>query len=86
MAPWTQYFDLQGAEPPKSVVKNINFIGIKGTYNAFGGIRPNAGQTTISDITFKDCDVTLKNDKLNATGIPGLKFENVLVNGKPYTA
>ena len=32
MAPWTQYFDLQGMEPPKSIVKNLNFVGIKGTY------------------------------------------------------
>ena len=87
MAPWSQYFDLQGAEPPKSIVKNINFIGIKGTYNAFGSIRPNPGQTDISDILFKDFDVTLKNDKLTTTtGVTGLKFEDVIVNGKPYSA
>ena len=30
MSPWTQYFDLQGMEPPKSIVKNLKFIGIKG--------------------------------------------------------
>ncbi|HXE06990.1 MAG TPA: glycosyl hydrolase family 28 protein [Acidobacteriaceae bacterium] len=84
MAPWSQYFDLQGMAPPKSIVKNINFIGIKGTYNSFGGIRPNPGQTDISDILFKDFDVTLKNDKFNVSGVTNLKFENVIVNGKPY--
>ena len=89
MAPWTQYFDLQGAEPPKSIVKNLNFVGIKGTYSSFGSIRPNPGQTDISDVTFKDCDVAIKSDrpnsdKLNTAGVTGLKFENVMVNGKPY--
>jgi alpha-L-rhamnosidase len=85
MAPWSQYFDLQGMEPPKSIVRNINFIGINGTYNSFGAMRPNPGQTDISDILFKDFDVTLKNDKLNSTGVSGLRFENVVVNGKPYS-
>jgi alpha-L-rhamnosidase len=90
MAPWTQYFDLQGMEPPKSIVKNINFIGIKGTYTSFGSIRPNSGQTDISDILFKDFDVTIKNDrpnsdKLTTAGVTDLKFENVIVNGKPYS-
>jgi hypothetical protein len=46
----------------------------------------NPGQTDISDILFNDCDSTLKNDKFNATGVTGLKFENVIVNGKPYSA
>jgi alpha-L-rhamnosidase len=77
-------------EPPKSIVKNINFIGIKGTYTSFGSIRPNSGQTDISDILFKDFDVTIKNDrpnsdKLTTAGVTDLKFENVIVNGKPYS-
>jgi polygalacturonase len=84
VAPWSQYFDLQGMEPPKSIVKNINFSGIKGTYNSFGSIHPNPGQTDISDITFKDFDVTMKNGNLAASGVTNLKFDNVIVNGKPY--
>jgi alpha-L-rhamnosidase len=85
MAPWTQYFDLQGMEPPKSIVKNLNFIGLKGNYTSFGTIRPNPGQTDISSVLFKDLDVTIKNDKLNTSGVTDLKFENVIVNGKPYS-
>ena len=71
-------------EPPKSIVKNLNIIGIKGTFNSFGVIKPNPGQTEISDVLLKDFDVTIKNDKLNTSGVTDLKLENVIVNGKPY--
>jgi polygalacturonase len=86
MQPWSQYVNLQGEAPPQSVVRNLNFIGIKGTYAAFGTIKPNAGQTEISGVLFKDIDVVLQQDKLAATGVTDLKFENVVVNGKPQTA
>jgi alpha-L-rhamnosidase len=86
MQPWSQFVNLQGATPPQSVVRNLNFIGIKGSYTAFGTIRPNPGQTEISEILFKDLDVVLKRDKLAATGVKDLKFENVIVNGQPQIA
>ena len=85
MAPWTQYFDLQGMEPPKSIVRNLNFIGIRGTYTSFGTIKPNPGQTDISNVLLKDFDVTIANGKLNTSGVTGLRLENVIVNGEPYT-
>jgi polygalacturonase len=90
MAPWSQYFDLQGMPPPKSIVKNLNFIGIKGTFTSFGTIKPNPGQTDISDVTLKDFDITIKSDKpnsdrLSTSGVTDLKLENVIINGKPYT-
>jgi alpha-L-rhamnosidase len=86
MAPWSQYFDLQGMEPPKSIVRNLKIIGIKGTFDSFGIIKPNPGQTEISDVLLKEFDVTLtKNDKLNTSGVIDLKLEDVIVNGKPYS-
>lgn len=86
MAPWSQYFDLQGMEPPKSIVKDIRFIGIRGTFNSLGSMKPNPGQTEISDVLFKDIDVTAKNEDLVVSGVSGLKFEDVTVNGKPLKA
>jgi len=85
MAPWTQYFDLQGMEPPKSIVTNLQFVNIRGTFNNFGTIKPNPGQTDISNVLLKDFNVTIKNDKLNTSGVTNLKLENVVVNGKPYS-
>jgi alpha-L-rhamnosidase len=80
--PWSQYANLQGEAPPLSVVRNLSFIGIKGHYTAFGTIRPNPGQTEISNISFKDFDVVLQQEKLAASGVKGLRFENVIVNGQ----
>ena len=85
MAPWSQYFDLQGMEPPKSIVKNLNFVGIIGTFSSFGIMKPNPGQTEISNVLMKDFNVTIKNDRLDTSGVSGLKLENVVVNGKPYS-
>ena len=86
VAPWSQYFDLQGSAPPKSTVKNLRFIGIKGTYTSFGSIKPNPGQTEMSDVLFKDVDATIKSDNLDVSGVKDLRFENVIVNGKPLSS
>ncbi len=86
--PWSQYASLQGEAPPKSVVHNLSLIGVKGHFAFFGTIRPNPGQTEISNILFKDFDLVLPTDKdkLAASGVTDLKFENVIVNGQPQSA
>jgi polygalacturonase len=86
MQPWSQYLNLQGEAPPQSVVRNLSFIGIKGHYKAFGTIKPNPGQTEISNVLFKDLDVVLEQDKLVAAGVRDLRFENVIVNGQQQSA
>lgn len=83
--PWSQYVDLKGEAPPKSVVRNLSMTGFKGRFGSFGTIRPNPGQTEISDIIFKDFDVTLDKEQLVASGVSQLKFEHVNVNGKPMS-
>jgi alpha-L-rhamnosidase len=57
-------------------------VGFKGRFGSFGTIQPNPGQTEISDISFKDFDVTLDKGQLAASGVSQLKFEHVNVNGK----
>lgn len=84
--PWSQYANLQGEAPPKSVVRNLSMGGLRGRFGSFGTIRPNPGQTQISEITFKDFDVTLEKDKLTASGVSDLKFEHVVVDGKLMSA
>lgn len=85
--PWSQYFNLQGQAPPQSVVRNLTLTGIKGHYAAFGTIKPNPGQTKISNVLLKDFDVILPQDKdkLAVSGVTNLKFENVIVNGQPQS-
>jgi alpha-L-rhamnosidase len=84
MQPWTQYAVKDGT-PPKSIVRNISLVGIKGRFGAFGTIRPNPGQTDISDILLKDIDVQLAKDGLDVSGASKLRAENVVVNGKPLS-
>jgi hypothetical protein len=84
--PWSQYFNLQGETPPESVVRNVSLIGIKGHFSAFGTIKPNPGQTEISNVLLKDFDVVLQQDKLASSGVTDLKFEDVIVNGQRQSA
>lgn len=84
--PWSQYANLQGAAPPQSVVRNVKLIGVKGRFASFGTIRPNPGQTEISNVLLKDFDVVLQQDKLAASGVTDLKFEDVIVNGQRQSA
>ncbi len=62
--------------------------GIKGQFAAFGTIKPNPGQTQISNVLLKDFNVQIPQDKarLAASGVTDLKFENVIVNGQLQSA
>ncbi len=83
--PWTQFFDLKGAPPPKSVVKNMTLSNIHGTFGSFGEIEGAAGQTEISDITLEHIHVNLSKDlTLHAHGVKNLIVKDVTVNGKPF--
>ena len=84
--PWNQYFDLKGQQPPKSIVRNVTLSEIKGCYGSFGVFKNIPRQSDISDITLKDLNVQLKNEKLNGCDqVKNLKLENVTVNGKAFT-
>jgi alpha-L-rhamnosidase len=83
VAPWSQYFDLKGQLPPKSMVRNITITNIKGSGNSFGKIMGNPGTTEFGDILVKNIDVQLKSTAFEHADIKGLKFENVVVNGTP---
>ncbi|SDF65162.1 MULTISPECIES: glycoside hydrolase family 28 protein [unclassified Duganella] len=84
--PWSQYKNLQGQKPPQSTVRNITFTAFSGSAGTLGNIAPNPGQTTMSDIQLKDFNVSLRDGQLRAAGVNNLKLDNVIVNGKPYTA
>lgn len=82
--PWTQFFDLKGATPPKSVVKDITLSNIHGSFGSFGEIEGAPGQTEISDITLENINVQLKDANLIARDVKNLVVKNVTVNGKPF--
>jgi alpha-L-rhamnosidase len=82
ISPWTQYYDLKGQEPPKSVVRNVTISGIKGSGASLGVITGHP-LTTFGDITLKNADVKLTSTDMRLGEIKTLKFENVIVNGVP---
>jgi alpha-L-rhamnosidase len=83
--PWSQYFDLKGQPPPKSIVRNVTLSNVRGTYGSLGEIRGNPGQTEISDVRLDNIDVQLKNEELKAVDVKNLSVRNVTVNGKPFS-
>jgi len=85
VAPWTQYFDLKGQAPPKSIVRNVTISNVKGSGSSLGAISGH-NLTTFGDITLKNVNVTLKNTNMRVGNINTLKFENVVVNGAPMSA
>lgn len=84
--PWAQFKDLKGEAPPQSAVRNISFSDIKGRFGSFGSIRPNPGQTDISDIRISRVQLQLeKEPQLLVAGATGIHFEAVVINGETVT-
>jgi alpha-L-rhamnosidase len=83
MAPWTQFFDLQGQPAPSRQVKNITLRNIHGTYGSFGTMRGNPGDD-IRDFTFENIDVKLNRPGLPTADIHNFIAKNVVVNGTPF--
>lgn len=85
IAPWSQYFDLQGRPRPKSTVHDITISGVKGRTGSLALIEPNPGQTSISDITLRDIDLEVRNEHPKISDqVANLKLENIVLNGKPF--
>ncbi|MFW0718454.1 glycoside hydrolase family 28 protein [Pedobacter sp. N23S346] len=79
--PWSQFFNLAGSnEKPFGVIKNITMSNIKVTSTKFGEMQGNP-LDQLSDFTFKNIEVTTPNPVLK-NKYDGVKFENVMVNGK----
>jgi alpha-L-rhamnosidase len=85
IAPWDQYFDLKGQPPPKSVVRNITIADVKGSCESLGRITGNPA-TEIEGIVLKDAEVEPRDPNFEVGQVKGLKFDHVVVNGRPMPA
>jgi polygalacturonase len=85
IAPWTQYFDLKGQAPPKSLVQNITISNVKGSGASMGVLKGNPG-TSFGSFVIKNVDIQLKKTDFTPLNFDGFKLENVMVNGKQLTA
>ena len=83
VAPWTQFFDLQGLPAPTRQVNNVTIRNVTGQYGSFGTVRGNPGDV-LRDITLENIDVKLDKDRLQVGAPDALTLKNVIVNGQAY--
>jgi alpha-L-rhamnosidase len=85
LAPWRQYFDLQGHAPPTQSVKNISIENATGSFGSFGSIQGNPGDA-LSDFRFENIDLKLKDPRVIIVGVKDLVLKNVKLNGREVSA
>ena len=85
VAPWTQFFDLQGRPPPSRTVNNVTLRNISGSYRALGVLRGNPGDV-LRDITLENIDLKLTEEKFELGQVENLVLKNVVINGRPFTS
>jgi alpha-L-rhamnosidase len=78
--PWTQFFDLGGHDPPKSVVRDVVVRNLTGTVRSLGELRGNDGDS-ITNVLLEDIDLEADRAELRVGEVEGLVFRNALVNG-----
>jgi polygalacturonase len=83
VAPWTQFFDLQGEPPPARQVNDIVLRNITGSYRMLGALSGNAGDV-LRDITLENIDVQLAEERFRLGPVKNLVLKNVRVNGKDF--
>ena len=85
VAPWTQFFDLQGLPAPARTVNNVTLRHITGSYRTLGVLHGNPGDT-LRDITLENIDVKLTEESFAPGPVQNLVLKNVVVNGRPFEA
>jgi len=83
VAPWMQFFNLEGHAPPTQRISHVTIRNVTGSFRSFGTLGGNPGDT-LSDITLENIDVKLANPHLGLGQTENLVFDNVRVNGAPY--
>jgi polygalacturonase len=83
VAPWSQFFDLQGQPPPHSIISGVTIRNVTGECRTLGvlGGHKNA---VIRDITLENIDLKLADEKLALGIVENLQLKNVKVNGRDY--
>ena len=80
--PWTQFFDLQGHEPPQSVVRKVVVRNLTGSIRSLGELRGNRGDR-IENIVLENIEVAASDASLRTHSAKHILCRDVLVNGKP---
>ncbi|MBB5353642.1 alpha-L-rhamnosidase [Haloferula luteola] len=82
--PWTQFFDLQGHQPPPSLVRHLTLRNVRGSYGSFGQLIGNPGDT-LESITLENIDITLKDPQLQCKNLKDATAKQVRINHADWT-
>lgn len=81
VAPWRQFFDLKGHQPPTRTVTGITLRNLSGQAGSFGTLAGNPGDT-LENFQFENIDLKLADPRFAPRGVSGLKMHvNVSING-----
>lgn len=83
--PWTQFFDLQGHEPPQSIVRNVVVRNLTGNVRTLGELRGNKGDL-IEDVVLENVNITADDARVRTDVAAQITCENVKVNGELFEA
>jgi alpha-L-rhamnosidase len=81
---WTQFFDLQGKPAPSQLITNVTLENITGRLGDFGRIEV-PEKSIITDLAFKNINITLQSPPVAVKNVRNLKFADVKINGAAYT-
>lgn len=82
--PWTQFFDLAGHEPPRSIVRTVTVRNVSGSFRSLGELRGNPGDL-IEQVALADVAISADTPRLTVAEGQTLECTNVMVNGKPFS-
>jgi polygalacturonase len=83
VAPWTQFFDLQGEAPPSSLVTGVTIRNVTGNCRSMGSLGGHKN-STIRNITLENIQLTLTDEHFALGQVENLQLKNVQVNGKDF--
>lgn len=82
--PWTQFFDLKGRQPPKSVVRNVTLRDITGSVQSLGELRGNP-RDVIENVRLEDVNLTASQPTLRTDAAAAIRLTDVYTNGAPFS-
>lgn len=82
--PWTQFFDLQGHEPPRSIVREVTVRNVTGSFRSLGELRGNRGDL-IEKVVLAEIDITADTPRLLVGEGQSLDCGSVRVNGEAFS-
>jgi polygalacturonase len=80
VAPWTQYFDLQGQPFPVRAIDHIIIRNVTGSFSSIGSLLGTVGDS-ISDISFENINLRVPNTNLTLGPTTNVTLKNFAVNG-----